>query len=54
VITEVRPGFDRQSVHLQTGRHRPGFLYEVRLKTSDESGKFWPVEGFYWMKKAPK
>lgn len=54
VITAVRPGPDRRSVHLQTGRHRPGFLYEVRLKASDESGKYWPVEGFYWMKQAPE
>ncbi|MFM7056530.1 MAG: c-type cytochrome [Planctomycetota bacterium] len=52
-VTEVRHSADGQSVHLKTGGHRAGFLYEVRLKATGNAGDLWPVEGFYWMKQTP-
>ena len=44
---------DGRSVFIRTAGHRAGFLYEIRLKGTGEAGNFWPVEGFYWMKRTP-
>jgi len=45
---------DGRTVVLKTGPHQPGHLYEVRLSDESEAVRqFWPVEGFYSMKRVP-
>ncbi|MFM8727733.1 MAG: hypothetical protein ACKON9_21705, partial [Planctomycetaceae bacterium] len=45
---------DGRTVVLKTGPHQPGHLYEVRLSDESEAVRqFWPVEGYYSMKRVP-
>ncbi|MFY8059177.1 MAG: hypothetical protein ACOVRM_15630, partial [Planctomycetaceae bacterium] len=53
-VTGVEMRDDGRSLLLRTGEHQSGHLYEIRL--SQESAtvrQFWPVEGFYSMKRVP-
>jgi len=53
-VTGVELRDDGRSLLLRTGEHQSGHLYEIRL--SQESAtvrQFWPVEGFYSMKRVP-
>jgi hypothetical protein len=43
-----------RTVLLRTGEHQSGHLYEIRLSQASEAVRqFWPVEGFYSMKRVP-
>ena len=54
-VESVRVSNAGRTVILKTGVHQAGHLYEVRLSQESEAVRqFWPVEGFYSMKRVPQ
>lgn len=53
-VTGVELRGEGRTVLLRTGEHQSGHLYEIRLSQASEAVRqFWPVEGFYSMKRVP-